>query len=332
MGLHLLEIEITSHCNLDCKHCYNREEKKGDLPIQKIEELLIFAKENWVRTVVISGGEAMLYKQFDKVVDLIKKNKWDYRVVLQTNGTYINEMNLNKIKAFDLIHLSYDYSDSIRKRWDDNLKRAMFLKSHWIKCYLFSSIHKKNKNHIEDMVKNANDSGIPIAFNICIPMHRLTDQDLLDDKEFFQVEWLLYKLYQAWKILRYGSPLVAIRDETKKMDYAGNKWGCTAGVAACIVSFSGKVFPCPFLRIEAWNIFTQDLKDIRLKSTIFNTFRQRDKFEGKCKWCQFLSYCGWCRWRAYKSTGKLNGSDPKCYKDTFLHNNQNVWWNNVKTV
>jgi radical SAM protein with 4Fe4S-binding SPASM domain len=168
------------------------------------------------------------------------------------------------------------------------------------------------------MVQEANDGWIPIAFNICIPMHKLTDEDLLDNDEFFEVEWVLYDLQKKWKILRYGSPLVAVRDKGKESTYTGNKWWCTAGVAACIVSSSWKVFPCPFLRIEAWNIFKEELKDIWLESSIFNAFRQREKFEWACKWCAFLSYCGWCRWRAYKLTGKLNGSDPKCYKERFL--------------
>lgn len=318
LGLHLLEIEVTSKCNLNCRHCYNRGEKNNNLPLEKIEELFVFAQENSVKTVVISGWEAMLYKNFDGLLALIQQHKWNYRVVLQTNWTFINENTLDKIKAFDLIHLSYDYNDTIRDRGNDNLKRAIFLKSHGIQCYLFSSIHKKNKNHIKAMVQEANDGWIPIAFNICIPMHKLTDEDLLDNDEFFEVEWVLYDLQKKWKILRYGSPLVAVRDKGKESTYTGNKWWCTAGVAACIVSSSWKVFPCPFLRIEAWNIFKEELKDIWLESSIFNAFRQREKFEWACKWCAFLSYCGWCRWRAYKLTGKLNGSDPKCYKERFL--------------
>lgn len=332
IGLHLLEIEVTSKCNLNCRHCYNRYEKNNNLPIEKVEELFLFAQNNWVKTVVISGGEAMLYKDFDNLITLIQRYKWDYRVVLQTNGTFINEKTLDKLRAFDLIHLSYDYNDIIRNNANNNLKRAIFLKTNWIKCYLFSSIHKQNKDYIQNMVQDANKSWIPIAFNICIPMHKLTNKDLLDDDEFFETEWLLYNLYKEGKILRYGSPLIAVRDETKESDYSWNKWWCTAWVAACIISSSGRVFPCPFLRIETWNIFEQGLKDIRLKSPIFVAFRQRDKFEWACKWCKFLSHCGWCRWRAYKLTGKLNGSDPKCYKDRFLQDNQNHPWNNVVTV
>lgn len=315
LGLHLLEIEVTSKCNLNCKHCYNRDERNNNLPLEKIEELFVFAKNNWVKNIVISGWEAILYKDFDNLIMLVNKYIKYYRIVLQTNWTLINEEIIDKLRNFDLIHISYDYDDTIRDNANNNLKRAVFLKSHWIDCYLFSSIHKKNKPYINNLVENANKAWIPIAFNICIPMHNLTNEDLLDDEEFFEVEKLLYKLYKDGKIQRYTSPLVALFDKEKEMPYLWNKWWCTAWIAACIISSSGKVFPCPFLRIEVWDIFKENLEDIWLKSNILNLFRRRDEFEWSCKWCWFLWYCGWCRWRAYKMTGKFNGSDPKCYKN-----------------
>lgn len=314
LGIHILEIEITSRCNLNCKHCYNRNNKIFDLPFDKFVELYRFANNNKVWRLVISGGEALLHPNFNKIVSFIRKNKHYFELVLQTNGTLIDDDSLDKLKAFDLIHISYDIFNDLRKHGDKNIELAKKLKKEGIKCYLFSTISKTNQHFISNMVKVANSAGIPIGFNLCVPTKTTSQNFILNKKETMEAEQKLYILSLKNKTLRYTGPLSALFDKNKKGEFKGTKGGCLAGVASCVVGFDGYVYPCPFLRIKAGNIFKSSLKDIWLNSKLFKKFRFREKFSEPCCSCEFLSYCGGCRGRAYKKTKSLTGHDPMCYK------------------
>lgn len=321
LGIHILEVEITTRCNLNCKHCYNRTNKYVDLPTEKFVELYNFANKNKVRVFVISGGEAILHHDFDDILSFIKNNKHNFKIILQTNGLLINDDIIKKLQIFDLIHISYDLIDTLRKGSGKNLKLAKKLKRKGINCYLFVTINKTNRHLIDKMVEEANNNKIPIGFNLCVPTHRRLDFRFIMSKiETIETEKKLYNLFLKNKILRYTSPLIALFDRHKRGIYQGIKGGCTAGIAACVVSAEGELYPCPFFRLSAGNIFKNSLVDIWLNSKLLNHFRDRRKFKEPCKLCEFLSYCGGCRSRAYKDSGNLLGPDPMCYKNIILKN------------
>lgn len=314
LGLHILELEITTRCNLNCKHCYNRTFVPFDMPIERIIQYFRFAEKYNVWTLVITGGEAVLHPDFDKLVKFLKGRKHKTRLVLHTNGTLLDDKNIAKIRVFDLIHISYDACADVRKEGIKNLQLAKKLKEKNIKCYLFSTVHQKNKNLIDRMVKNANQAKIPIGFNLCLPTDKLSPDLLMAKEEFGKIEKKLNDLYLEGKTLRYSSPLVSIfSDKTGKTDKI--KGGCSAGVASCLITPQGELFPCPFMRISAGNVYKESLETLWLKSRLFESLRDRRHFANPCGECELLAYCGGCRNRAFRSSGDLKGADPMCYKD-----------------
>jgi len=324
LGIHILEIEITTRCNLNCKHCYNRNLKNIDFPLDKFEELYNFANKYRIWTFVISGGEALLHPRFEEVVAFIKRTPHNFRLVLQTNGKLINQENtIEKIKIFDLIHISFDLTEEVRLGSSQNFLLSKELLKHGVKSYLFSTIHKANRHLIDDMLKKAQEVNVPIGFNICIPTKKLNPQYLMTRSEFMETEKKLYSLFLEGKILRYSSPLVSLFDN-KKTGRKGIKGGCSAGVAACVISSSGELYPCPFLRTSAGNIFKTPLIDLWLDSEFFNKIRDRGSFSEPCGSCDKISYCGGCRNRALVETGNIQGADPMCYKNQLIEINYRV--------
>jgi radical SAM protein with 4Fe4S-binding SPASM domain len=318
LGIHILEVEITTRCNFDCKHCYNRGNKVIDLPIEKFKELYEFANKYKVWIFVITGGEPLLHPQFNEIISFIKSTPRNFRLSLQTNGSLINNNIIKKLKFFDLIHLSFDLSDALRKGGKENLELAKKISSKGVKCYLFTTIHKMNLHLIDDMVATAKSANIPIAFNICQPTERLGEHFLLSKEEFMNVEKKLFTLFKRKRILRYSSPLVSLFDKNKKSKFQRIKGGCSAGVAACVVAPNGEVYPCPFLRLSAGNIFETPLEEIWLNSNLLNKLRKRLEFAEPCGSCEYLSFCGGCRYRAFLKSGDIQGADPMCYKE-LLH-------------
>lgn len=315
LGMHILEVEITTRCNLNCKHCYNRDLNNVDLPIDTFKDLLVFAKNNDVWTFVISGGEAMLHPQFEEITSLVRSDDHQMRIVLQTNGTNASSSVIENMRAFNLIHISYDISEDVRCGAPRNLELANILKKNGIQCYLFATIHKKNRKYIGEMVNAANDSNVPIGFNVCIPAKQLGEGILMSRDEFRETEEELFALSSGGKTLRYSSPTVSVMDKAKKANWQGIRGGCSAGISACVVGADGEVYPCPFFRVSVGNIFGVSLKKLWEESELFSKIRQRRKFSEPCGSCEYASYCGGCRNRAYVHSGDVMGSDPMCYRD-----------------
>ena len=319
LGLHLLELEITTRCNLNCKHCYNRSFVKKDLEIKTITNFIDFCFENKVYTLVFTGGEACLHPKFEDITKYLKKKideKSDFkpRLVLQSNGILLTKFDRSLLDVFDLFHISYDISDAVRTSIDHIPSTIDYLKENDLNPYLFSTIHKANIDRLDDMIKFASSSDVDISFNIIQPSKQ-TEHLGFNKREYMEVCNTLYNLYKDKKILRPSCPLISLLDKDKSLkEYQGNKGGCTAGIAACSIDAEGNVLPCAFLRKKCGNIFKESLKDIWANSKIFKVLRDRSRYDEPCRSCDRLSYCGGCRSRAYEATGKLTGHDPMCFR------------------
>jgi radical SAM protein with 4Fe4S-binding SPASM domain len=283
------------------------------MPLEDVIDLIKFAEANGVQKFVVSGGEAALHAKFSDLTDYIKSNKPNLKMVVQSNGL-IGEIDIENVKAFDIVHLSFEVDDSdVRqtsvKNMVDTAKR--FIDS-GIYTYFFVTVHPGNIDKIDWMVDIANHNGIDIGFNLCIPGDKKDLQ--LTSSQKVEVIKKLHQLYLDKRTLRFTSPFAAILKDQRTEKYLGIKGGCTAGVAACVVLPNGDVVPCPFLRLKAGNIYENDLKQLWFESEIFNILRNRPSFDEPCGGCEYLSYCGGCRARAYYQKNKLNGSDADCIK------------------
>ncbi|MBN2457982.1 radical SAM protein, partial [Candidatus Woesearchaeota archaeon] len=82
-------IKLTRLCNLDCKMCYaKRNKEENSLSFDIIKKLLFQLKRFGVKTIILSGGEPLLRKDFEKIISEINKN--NFKGVLMTNGTLLN--------------------------------------------------------------------------------------------------------------------------------------------------------------------------------------------------------------------------------------------------
>jgi len=314
LGMHLLEVEITTRCNFNCQHCYNRNKEIVDMPVDEVLSLLAFAQEKGVSSFVVSGGEASLHPQFDSLAESLLKIRPNVRTVLQTNGA-VSKKPLDLLKGFKVVHISYEPDGSeVRKVTSNELiELALSLTTNGICAYLFATIHQGNIDKIDAMVKTADRAGLDIGFNLCIPTHE-NPELTLSPKQTLRVSKKLYSLFLQKRILRFTSPLVAVLQNKQSKRYIGNRGGCTAGIAACSITATGEVIPCPFFRtVTAGNIYLQDLEKIWFDSQVFKALRDRSSFDDPCGSCRHISYCGGCRRRALDLSGKLTGSDPGCF-------------------
>ena len=320
LSMHILELEITTKCNLNCLHCYNRENKNIDMDYEDIIKYINFANENHVHTFTLTGGEACLHPKFNEICEYLKENRHKLenirKITLQTNG-YIQNMDLEQLQGFDYIHLSFDVDENGARNISSKktIELAKRLQELNIKPYLFTTVHKKNLDYIDEIVKIANKNEIPIAFNFCIDTGKDKEFLLSKEEKIFAIQKLLEYEKQG-KINKLRNPYV---NAYKKMCLDDEerfriKGGCTAGIASCSILANGDVIPCPFVRIKAGNIHEEPLEKIWFESELLKELRNRKNYE-VCGNCKYLAYCGGCRRSAYQATNKINGFDVNCIKE-----------------
>lgn len=125
--LKIIKINTTSRCNFSCPHCSHNvldgnKTVKEDFPVSGFEEMLREGKKLGFRMVGFSGGEAILHPQFEKLIKIVQKKDYRFRIV--SNGwLFDNYWQIIKKykKIFDGIYFSLDGAtskthDLIRKK------------------------------------------------------------------------------------------------------------------------------------------------------------------------------------------------------------------------
>ena len=109
-----IDLRITSECNLNCIFCFGPKGKK-ETKVEEWYSLLDNAKKSGVKNLVLTGGEPLLYPNFQDLVAYAKN--LEYKIVLSTNGIKID--NLDNLKYIDALSLPLDggtYLDCNRMR------------------------------------------------------------------------------------------------------------------------------------------------------------------------------------------------------------------------
>lgn len=92
-------LELVNRCNLECVMCYQgfrNKAKKVTIDLKSLETIFKDFKDNQLSALMLSISEPLLYKDFDKVLEMAgEANIMD--IILFTNGTLLNKKNAEKI-------------------------------------------------------------------------------------------------------------------------------------------------------------------------------------------------------------------------------------------
>ncbi len=104
---------LTTKCNLSCKHCYIDAGAKKDNELKKDEAFNVIQElaSLGFRVILFSGGEPLLYQ------DLFELNAYaktcGIRTCLSSNGSLITEALAKKIKNAELISANLCLNSSV---------------------------------------------------------------------------------------------------------------------------------------------------------------------------------------------------------------------------
>lgn len=114
----VLQIETTNYCNGKCIFCtHNKIKKRGVMKNKLFEKILIDSKEIKTLEIVIPmlNGEPFSDKEILTKLRLINKILPRKRIILYTNGSFLNEKILNELKKIRSLTLNFSLNGNCKE-------------------------------------------------------------------------------------------------------------------------------------------------------------------------------------------------------------------------
>lgn len=281
-------IEITSHCNWNCEHCYVSDRENDKFNLENLKRLFIQFRKLGVYEVVFIGGEMFVRKD---IIDIIKMARsMFFKVVLDSNISLLDEENVNLLSelnvsevrctVFSLNEQIHDSITGIRgslKKVLDNLK---LLKKYNIKTLINTPVMKKNKYDFREVHKYCNENGF----------FHYAKADLVQKRNGESCE----------ELILLGSDINEIISEVDLIN--GNSFNmrnleeypCISTRISIYIDSQGEVYPCVNYRQSIGNVFFENLDVIWSNEKRKEIANLKFKDLQDCIKCEYINKCVPC--------------------------------------
>lgn len=259
----IIQFQYNYACNFKCVHCsvkrfQNNKQNKKSFTIDDVKKLSKEADELGLARFVITGGEPLIFKDFDEVIKAIDPTK--FYINVDTNGWFLNNEKAKHLKQIgvDRIQLSIDSLDE--KEHDDfrrspgSFKRALAGIDSALNADLdifIQTVVTKQRLYSDEFIKfieffNAKNIGVFVTYAKPVGCWEGNFDVLVDkkDMDYFRELETKYNLY------------------THLTPAFNRDLGCIAVKGMISVTQYGDVLPCPYIHISIGNVFQESLKDI----------------------------------------------------------------------
>jgi len=213
-------IALTSHCNLNCGHCYIRDNSaQGELTSDEIFRIIDEITDAGCVYLLLTGGEPLLRPDFKEIYTYARRK--GLIVTLFTNGTLIDEeiaLLLKKYTPFEVEITLYGASQETYESftgsgsaYDACINGIKLLIKHGVPLSLKTMVTSNNRHDLQAMQEFSESVGLEFKYGLPILPHisgsqspydvRLSPDELIkldfNDKDRLK-EWSeLYEKYNA---------------------------------------------------------------------------------------------------------------------------------------
>jgi radical SAM protein with 4Fe4S-binding SPASM domain len=274
-SLRYLELQLTSRCNLRCRHCYLGDGTPRELSPVQIRSVLKEFEEMQGLRVLLTGGEPLLHSRFDEINEMLPD--LFLRKVLFTNGVLLKRDVLNRLKVHE-IQVSIDGMENAH----DALRGA----GTWDVAL--------------DAVRRALDAGFEVSVSTMVHTGNLGDFDAMERlfKSLAVKDWTVDVPCAAGRLKDNHELTVSPEEGGKYLGYGyGGGMHATGPGYACglhlmAVLPDGTAAKCTFYGDRAVGAISEGLR------TCWQRIRPVKLESLDCK-CEYLEACrGGCRYRA----------------------------------
>lgn len=354
----LVDVCVTNRCNLNCSYCSAESgpfaSKKGEMTVEKIEELFQELDSMNVPRVGVTGGEPFIR---DDILEILRNfDKHKFAKILNTNGNLITDKIAKELSKLQLDRICVTVDGSRSEIHDSQRGRGSFKKTlegiKNLQRYKLpvSTLFTLGKHNVHDLINTIrlNDMlGIEyMSVMVICPTGRANDGSILADKKDwypvffdvtkriangeFKVKFKIVPPNESDVFWTHYFPLA----HYKRLDLLESVWGqsldnlsnkreisCQAGVKACSINHKGNVYGCDLMNgieeLVAGNVKEESFYNIWHNSEVFKKLRNIsfDDLSGKCAICPHTWCGGGCRCSALELDGTLLGSELACFYD-----------------
>ncbi|MFA7657992.1 MAG: radical SAM protein [Candidatus Gastranaerophilaceae bacterium] len=258
----IIQFQYNYACNFKCQHCsidgFQKEKSQRFFTLDDVKNLSKQADEMGLAQFTITGGEPLIFKDFDELVAAIDPSK--FYIATDTNGWLLDEKRAKHLKSIgvDKVHISLDSFDAEEH---DAFRRTKGSHARALKA-----------------IDAAKEAGLNILINTIVTNQRIHSEEFINYLELMKEKDVptlaLYpKLVGLWEgrydILpdKEGVEFVKKLGEKYKVfthlsNFNGINFGCPAVKRMISIIRTGDVMPCPWIYTSLGNVFEEPLKDI----------------------------------------------------------------------
>jgi heme d1 biosynthesis radical SAM protein NirJ len=340
---------LVRRCNLTCKHCYSISadiDFPGELNTEQVFEVMDDLKQYGVPVLILSGGEPLLRPDIFEVSKHAKA--MGFYTALSTNGTLIDEHNIDQIAAmnYDYLGISIDglreTHDRFRRKqgaFDEAMRGIRLSRDRGIKVGLRFTVTRDNAHDLPGMLNLMNEEKIDKFYLSHLNYAGRGDKNRKDDAAEKMTRDVMDQLFSAaWKAQQNqtGQEFVTgnndadgvyflqwvrrnFPDKAKNIQRRLVQWGGnSSGVNISNIDNLGNVHPDTMW----WNYNLGNVKQRPFSEIWSDTsdplmagLKQTPRpLKGRCRVCNYRDICGGnTRTRAFQISDDPWWQDPGCY-------------------
>jgi radical SAM protein with 4Fe4S-binding SPASM domain len=298
------QIELSSHCNERCVHCYiPHENKNTHIEPALFYDVLDQCRELGLLSLTLSGGEPMLHKNF---CDFLRKAKdYDFSINILSNLTLLNdeiiaEMKTNRLSSVQvsLYSMNPEIHDSITKLPGSFYKTRdaiVALIKNDIPLQISCPTMKQNKNCYVDVLNWAQKHRIrAVTDYIMMARYDRTTSNLDNRLSLTEVGQVIDGIIN--NDTEYQKEMIDMNISETDERNTGNDIVCGVCISSICMIANGNLYPCAgWQDYVVGNVRETPLREIWENSPKVKYLRSlRKKDFPKCLSCVDKSFCAMC--------------------------------------
>ncbi len=340
---------LIRRCNLTCKHCYSISADRdfpGELSTAEVFMVMDNLKAFGVPVLILSGGEPLLRPDIFEISARAKA--MNFYVGLSTNGTLIDENNIDRIAAigYDYVGISIDGLRTTHDRFrrlqgafDASIRGIRLCQANGIKVGMRFTMTQDNAHELPPLLDLMEAEQIDKFYLSHLNYAGRGNVNRKDDTALRTTRWAMDLLFDTcWRYVSEGKSKEFVTGNNdadgvyllhwikryfpQRLPHMRAKlaqWGGNAsGVNIANIDNLGNVHPDTFwwhynlgnVRKRLFSEIWEDTSDPLMAGL---KARPR-KLKGRCGACRYFDICGGnTRVRAHQLTGDPWAEDPACY-------------------
>jgi radical SAM protein with 4Fe4S-binding SPASM domain len=323
-------IELTSRCQLKCRHCFNVSgpDEWQELPFDVVQRLLTEIQGWGVSQVRLTGGEPTLHSSFFELLACC--HRLGLQVFLNTHGVYASAI-LHRLESAPVARFIVGIDgleathDAIRGT--GNFSRALrsIRRLREVEKPVTLALHAAvyNLDELPGIAALAEELQADLKVSPLRPLGRAVTQvagAIMSPEQNLRLVEAICEARRRYPDLRLFTDFDILDDSRDRLAITDAGQACGAGRSMLAISYTGDVYPCAFFaeakrRFSLGNVLAGDrLADLWVNAPLLELFRSHGK-SLRCRNCEHYGRrcAGGCPAISHFSSGVLDRLDPLCF-------------------